>query len=77
MQDEDALPRDATADDEMIQCTKSLKRTKLEEHRPKLKKIKSKVKRLNAKLTKNLSSSKYPMKRMHWESGKCSLGQNR
>ena len=73
---EDALPYD-TADDEMISCMKSLKRTNQKKHRPKLKKIKNKVDKLNEKLTKRLTTSKSPLKRTHWESGKHSREWNR
>ena len=48
----DALPHDA-ADDEMMHCMKSLKRTNQKEHKLKLKKTKSKIDRLNKKLTKS------------------------
>jgi len=54
---EDALSYNA-ANDEMIRCMKSLKRTNQKKHRPKLKKTKSKVDRLNEKLTKRMSTSK-------------------
>jgi hypothetical protein len=52
-------------------------RTKFREHRPKLKRVKSKEERSHSKQTKKLSSSKRPLKRTHWNSGKRSRGRNR
>ena len=64
LQVEDAFPHDA-ADDEMICCMKSSNMTNQKEHRPKLKKTKNKVDRLNEKLIKRLSTSKFSLKRTH------------
>jgi len=42
-------------------------RTNQKKHKSKLRKKKSKLERLKGKLTKRLSSSKSPTKRMHWK----------
>jgi hypothetical protein len=52
-------------------------RTKFRKHRPKLKRVKSKEERSHSKQTKKPSSSKRPLKRTHWNSGKRSRGRNR